>query len=285
MMINKLLALLLIPLMIHLPSAAESGNMEKKQRAHAMDLFRKGKYFQCISETEKMTFYWKDESSDSRYLISSSYFLGGQYRTVCGRLTENFAALSEGRSRLLLSQSCMKLGDWRRGAEIAASLSYEGESALARYDVLIRRIEPLFYLNEYSRLHDDATGLAALRSDLSRSGGVPRRSRIISTALSALMPGRGQIWCERYLEGILSLLGVSLTAAGGAWLYGRDQRGAAGATFFFSGLFYAGNLYGAYNSALDFNERYNRIYRDDMVNRYIPPYDPAKYLKAGDETR
>jgi hypothetical protein len=296
LMINKSLALLLIPLLIHLPStAAETGNMERRQRAHAMELFLKGRYFQCVTETEKMIFYWKDKGSDSQYLISSSYFLGGQYRSVCGRLAENSAALSEGRNRLLLSQSFMKLGDWRHGAEIAAALSYEGDSALERYDVLMRRIEPLFYLNdyaaamaavdEYAGMYDEAGTLAALRSDLRLSRDIPRRSRTVSTALSALAPGLGQIWCGRYLEGLLSLLGVSLTAAGGAWLCAHDQRGAAGAAFFFSGLFYAGNLYGAYNSASDFNERYNRIYRDDMVRKYIPAYDPAKYLNAGAEAR
>ena len=220
-----------------------------RQRRHVMELYKNGRYFQCIAEAGRGMIYYGADRDEGRYIVFSSYFMGGQYLTVRNRLgaESDNTGRSDTRSRLLLSQACLRLGAFSESAAWAWKLSYEGDLAMERYEILMRRVEPLIYMERYDDISteieayrktgDPDGALAALQRDLSRHDRIPHRSKALSVVLSALVPGLGQAYCGSWLDGLLGLLGTAITAAGGAWFYRQDEKGLAGASFFFSGFF------------------------------------------------
>ena len=90
----------------------------------------------------------------------------------------------------------------------------------------------------------------------------------------------GQVYAGKYLAGIVSLLAVAGTAYGYRYFQERGEWGNAAACGFFAALFYAGNVYGAYNSALDANRQFDDTFNRAFRARYLPQYAP---LCATDE--
>ena len=245
-----------------------------------------GNYFRCIDEIRKGMFYWNADRTEGEYFISCCYFSGKQYHTAISRLSEN----DEPRSIMLLSQSLLSLGERQKSRDASLFLLYN-TGKIDNYDIFLRRIEPLIYLEnyqaalmeleDYKKAADNHKTLLALEEKLRLHSNVPRRSKGLSVLLSALLPGLGQTYNGRYFSGLISLAGVGGAACAGALLHRRGENGLAAGAFFLSAVFYCGNLYGAYNSASKFNARHKKIYRD-ALSANIPPYDPLKYLNYQD---
>jgi len=107
---------------------------------------------------------------------------------------------------------------------------------------------------------------------------LPRRSRPLAAALSAVLPGAGQVYTGRVADGVYSLLAV---AGSGflTWWFGsapeRRDRTRVKTVFFgaTTALFYAGGVYGAHRAACDFNRVQERRYAaraDSLLARVGP---------------
>lgn len=88
---------------------------------------------------------------------------------------------------------------------------------------------------------------------------------VLASAMSAIVPGSGKIYCKNWKDGLISLLFVaanSWQAYRGfskngnqsvyGWIYGTFATG-----------FYLGNIYGSYKEAV----KYNQIIENEMVNK------------------
>jgi TM2 domain-containing membrane protein YozV len=95
--------------------------------------------------------------------------------------------------------------------------------------------------------------------------------------MSAVIPGLGQCYSGYPVEGLISLLSVAATAAGGVYMKEKGNKSASYTLFFFSGLFYAGNIYGAYNSAESANSEVLRSRHRSIVAQH-GSYNPADYI-------
>jgi len=277
---NKFIASIFVLYFFCLP--AFSNNLEKRQKNYTLSLYISGNYFRCIDEIRKGIFYWNADRIESEYFINCCYFSGKQYHTVNSRLYQN----DEQRNIMLLSQNMIALGEYQRSSDISLRLLYN-TGKIDNYDILIRRIEPLVYLENYhaamtelenyKKTTDSYEALSTLEKVLGSYSDIPSRSSGFSVLLSALLPGLGQTYSGHYLSGLISLAGVSGAACAGALMHRQGESRLAAGAFFLSAVFYCGNLYAAYNSASEFNERHKRIYRDNL-SASIPPYDPLKYL-------
>lgn len=262
--------------------------LDERQRAYTVSLYKSGDYFQCIDEIRKGVFYWNRSQTESDYFILCSYFSGGQYSTVLSRLNASDTPAQELRMQMLLSQTYLRLGDYSNSAQAASLLFYTDFEEPERYNIFARRIEPLLYLENYEaalaeldvykKMNDPYNGITALEQELSGYHSIPRRSKARAMLFSALLPGAGQVYSGRYLDGLLSLSGVAASGALGGYLHNRGERRLAYGAFFLTALFYAGNLYGAYNSASEFNSRHSRLYREKIRAKYFSAYEPADYL-------
>ena len=95
--------------------------------------------------------------------------------------------------------------------------------------------------------------------------GIPHRSRLVSTALSAVFPGLGQVYSGRAADGLYSFLAVAGSGLATYWYAAepakRDRtRIKVSLAAFFTALFYSGNLYGANVAARDYNRYHERQY-------------------------
>lgn len=247
--------------------------------SYAAALYKQGLYFECIDELRKERLYFGRDAASEEYLVSCCLYMAGQYRTAALRLSGD----SSYAGRLLLSKTHTSIGAYDAGYAAAADLFYEGRQAKERYLILTSRIEPLLAadmrdaaigeLAAYKKSYDDDVALAPLEAKLNEN--IPRRSIGLTVAASAIIPGLGQAICGRFGAAAISLATVLGSAIGGAVLVNKGEHRLAAGAFFFCGLFYAGNLYGAYNSAADFNIRHKRAYLNDFKQNYVPAYDPA----------
>ena len=74
-------------------------------------------------------------------------------------------------------------------------------------------------------------------------------------------------------EGLISFASVAATALGGLYFHNNGRAGYSYTLFFFSGLFYTGNIYGGWNTA---EKRNRRIVSDEynLINKRYGDYNP-----------
>ncbi|MCP4134028.1 MAG: hypothetical protein GY754_23860 [bacterium] len=266
--------------------ADNSLNPVAKQKRFVKELYLKKNYFDTIGETRRLMILDRGNHYYS-YFINSNYFLGAQYKTVVYNLTREEEGTVPGlgfKKNILVSQSFLKLGFYERSSRVLQDVDYSAIDPTARYELLVRKIEPYIYVDEYEQaikeiersreFVPDKKKLAELDRCIKAHREMGCKYPALSVTLSVLIPGAGQIYSGRYLDGLFSFLGVALMAAGTWYFYDRNEKGLSYTAGFFTALFYAGNIYGAYNSASQRNIFARQGFRNGLLNRYIPRYRP-----------
>ena len=279
-----LLVLLLQPL-----HGADKTPFDLMQKRFVSELFYSKDYFNTIAEARRISFYKNDP--DIEYFIYTCYYLAGQFNTVTREyISDSRADIDSMAPVLLVSQSYLKTGNYSESYKALGSPRYDGLEASEKFIFLLRRVEPLVLSGDYDSfdrellMASSALGscadLVSLKNDLESYRQNKGVSPLAGGFMSAIIPGLGQAWSGRILDGILSLASVVLPAAGGLYMKDHGHKGTAYTLFFFSGLFYAGNVYGGYNSAM-MHEQQRRINNHtEMINKY-GRYDPVIYIKFG----
>ncbi len=284
---KKYITLLLLALLFHGLNiyAADRDNIEKKQKKFARELFSHGRYFEAIGEAAKL-----DRSGDNtglNYFIYSAYYKGEQYRTVIhdyipgGKGGDLFPGF------LLRSRSYFMLGDYENSRESLGSFRYSQLDQNMRHELFIRRTESFIKAAECDLLRDeillagpflkDDYNFSALRRELEKYNQIGLKSPLLAGGMSAVVPGLGQIYSGRIMEGLISLAAVASTFAGAMHYRAKGMDGESRTLFFFSGLFYSGNIYGAVNSARNSNVKRGSLFLKRMSTFYTP-YFPEKYI-------
>ncbi|MBN1497194.1 MAG: hypothetical protein JXA07_10530 [Spirochaetes bacterium] len=268
------------------PAPAGTG-LVSRQKAFVKDLFAQKRYFDVIAETRRLMAFDPGITLDPDYefFINANYFLGGQYRTALSNLAGKKLTL-EVRERVLLSQSYMKLGMKADSLESVRLIRYGASRDLSAYTLLARKAEVYLECGKYGELMDEIAAaeryvgenekLALLREEAGRYRELGYRSAPAAAALSALIPGAGQMYAGRYILGAASFAGVA-AAAGGAWYFHR--RGMSDLSYLFiamSSLLYIGNIVGAFSAAQSANRQVDRSFRERVRKKCIPGYDPAE---------
>lgn len=275
----------LIPLFFcSLPlSGADDVDFIAVEKKFIRSLYSEKRYFESIAEARRLQAVVQSPELD--YFIYMNYYLAGQYRTVAERYDYMASHLGIGAGSLV-SESYLKLGMYGESYRALSAYTYSGDSK-KDMELFLRRTAPLILsgdveglereeLSAQSCLRDDYNFIS-LREELSRFRGEGLKSPLKAALLSAAVPGLGQVYTGYIGEGIISLASVAATALGGVYLHNRGRDGYSCALFFFSGLFYAGNIYGAWNSA----ERRNRaIVRDEqrLINSRYGEYNPESCI-------
>jgi len=95
---------------------------------------------------------------------------------------------------------------------------------------------------------------------------IEKKDPVTAGILSAIIPGSGKIYTEKYSDGIVSFL---LTGIFGFLAYDNFSAGHKFRGWLFSGIgsfLYAGNIYGSIMSAKIFNSEKNDKYRNDLFD-------------------
>ncbi len=259
-----------------------------RQKKFIKELFQSGDYFNTIAETRRLQLY--DNDLELEYFIYTCYYLAGQYRTVTGQYKPAPDSNKYLPLMLLVSQSFIRLEDYTSAYSLLGPHSYAGFEQTAAFNFLLRRVEPLVLAGDFepldSELNDASLVLGSypdfiqLKQDLEAFRENQGINPAAGAVMSAVIPGLGQLWSGRLIDAFLSLASVALPAAGGIYMKNQGHAGTAYTLFFFTGVFYAGNVYGGYNSAMRDNRERCIDNHSQMISRY-GRYDPVVYIKFG----
>ncbi len=290
-MIYRLLAILLFFVMSASGgvSAAES-DLATGQKIFIRTLFAQKRYFDVITETRRLMVFDQDAGShrDYNFFININYFLGGQYRSVVAALSAR-SGTRDSRESILLSQAYLKLGLCGSALETAAPVSYGAVDAKNRFPLLARKAEAYIQCGLYRELVEevraaerhvpDGSRLRLLLDEAGEYKRIPFKSVPLAVALSVLIPGAGQMYAGKWLQGAVSFVGVAALAGGAFLLHRQGHRNLAYTFIAFSSVFYLGTIYGAFNAARSANEDLEGVYREKLKKRCGPAYDPAEEVR------
>ncbi len=279
------ISLLLILFSINI-SASDKNVFREKQIKFIKELYQNGRYFDSIAETGKLQV--TEKTPVLEYFIYSNYFSAGQYDTVIYNYTPDFSSDElQFTSLLLLSQSFIKKGLYMESYEILKNSEYSSLPEKYIFTMFLRRVEPLILSGETSLIDEeilkskifleDSYNFTQLREELEQYKKEGLKSPGYAGFLSAVVPGLGQCYAGYPGEGIISLLTVAATAAGGVYMKDKGRRGTSYTMFFFSGLFYGGNIYSAYNAAEFRNSELLRSRHNSVVSEY-GSYNSGDYI-------
>ena len=92
----------------------------------------------------------------------------------------------------------------------------------------------------------------------------PRKSTAVAGTLSAIVPGSGQLYAERYQDGLMAFAVNGLFIAGTIAAIDSENYALAGIVGGVGLPFYIGNIYGAANAARQWNLSLSRKLRNEL---------------------
>lgn len=251
------------------------------QSAFIRTLYAEERYFECIAETRRLIAYLPaDRTRGLEHFINVNYYRAGQYRTVARNLKPMLPGLDHG-SLLLYSQALARLGEYAEAVRALESPAPRHDGPL-REEFYVRSVEirvlagefaPAFHkAREGAPLYPDSV-LPTLRDRLAAHDALPTRSKMGAAALSAVLPGAGQLYAGKFADGIWSLTAVLALGAGTALAWREGHRNVAFTLGFFAVLAYGANIYGAWNAAGEYNRTRTERFRAGVL-RSVPEYRP-----------
>ncbi len=133
--------------------------------------------------------------------------------------------------------------------------------------------------NEFSEIFSDDAEMIGMYK---RKADAEYKSPLLAGILSALIPGSGKVYTEKYLDGLFAFISTGVLAF---LAYDNFEAGHDTRAWIFTGLaslFYAGNIYGSAASANEFNVNVNMLFDSDLRlslekrNYFTPVYDFCK---------
>ena len=259
--------------------SADMESFPARQKNFIRKLYNEKRYFESITEARRLQV--EDKSPELEYFIYMNYFFAEQYRTVTARY--NYAGSQlDFCPGFLVSEAFLNLGMYEESVKVLSAYNYSGRRT-KDMELFLRRTVPLVLSGDIVSIENeekcaepflrDDYNFTALRDELGRFREAGLKSPVKGALMSALIPGLGQVYSGYAGEGLISLASVAATAFGGIYLRDRGKEGYSYTLFFFSGLFYAGNIYGGWNSA----ERRNRntlVEEYRLINRQYGGYNP-----------
>ncbi|MCX7680294.1 MAG: hypothetical protein N2316_13910 [Spirochaetes bacterium] len=269
----------------------ENPAIGEKQLQFIKTLFNENRYFDCIAETRRYLLLNPtiDDTTKTAltYFIAANYYLGGQYQSaekiVHEELPENYIP-----GKILLSQSFNKLGFFEKSLHTLKEMSYPESDPLLRYEILMRKIDALIALHKYDeavreidsqKIFFNSAKLDELSSMLASFVQKPPFDETRAMIYSSVLPGAGQWYAQRYFDSILSFIAVFSAGLSTVYFHRQGNESMRGFCALFCALFYIGNIYGAYNSAVSTNRMATQKFHDHIRNDYIHPYDPRRYIE------
>jgi tetratricopeptide (TPR) repeat protein len=238
---------------------------------HAGDTQKAVDFFQRLTKEYPQS----DLKFSASYQIGYSYLLSGRYKESINHIEQTLNGVENKNERQKL--------------EILLALNYLNQRQWRSADKLLNSTPPYSKIN-FSPLifplvkggrgdlksgepEDKAIERIMLElRDRSREGiSLKRKSRLLSSLMSAILPGSGKMYCKQYGNGIFSFIitgTTGLLAFDGFHENGvRSVRGWIFGSLFT--VFYAGNIYGSGISSL----AYNRQAETDILMRLPSPPD------------
>jgi len=222
-------------------------------------LFNTGQYQLSQHELERLTFFCDMDSSSSLLLLKSyrkmkefskakQFFPSNEISTL-NTLSPEYR---DEYVRLLMSQR--EYADVRNKIDNGLNISQKTEHQIGS-ELLLKNWEKAYQLslNEAPKMNFK---IAGLRSVAQKSHAAKRKSPVLASIMSAIIPGTGKMYCGYWGDGVISLLFTASStyfAVRGFQKYGTTNV----YPWIIGGLafsYYASNVYGGAASAIRYND-------------------------------
>lgn len=240
----------------------------------ATSLYNEGNYFGAVLEYERLLNYYpaSNLAEDSSFMIGMSYVKAGKSDEAVKAFDlfifkyPNSGKTSDALTRIaqcyygskefglgIRELNKHKDGSLSNLSEYLMGWGYVGEH-------LFNEGESVFYYlgTREGEFKANAYGLS---QDLKLAGKVPQKSPLLAAVFSAIIPGTGQMYAEKYYDGMVSFLlnavFIYLTAE-------NSRTGNNGTSLFFGVIelgWYSSNIYGAVRST----DKYNYNNKEEFV--------------------
>lgn len=277
------LKVLLFILAMLLSPSAHAGNTltidSDRQFDHAMHLFSSGDYEAAICEFKRFICFFPEDKRVrlAHYTIGQSLFSRKQYRdAICSFKTSAAGRESSpvtAKSVWMISQCHLQLNE-----PGAAVVQLHNLAAVTKdMDTLDKTYYRLGWIyldraewneaesnfNKISAASADRYNLTGLTAAISRHSSIARKNPTLAGLLS-ILPGSGQLYCERYHDALVAFLinGGLIWAA--CESFDRDLYALGTIIGIVETGFYSGNIYSAVNSAHKYNRSKTRNFIENI---------------------
>ncbi len=226
-------------------------------------LYKEGDYPRALGEYKRMRFLYPEYRDYAEFMEGEVYLKLQDYDNgyrAFDRIEKRNPSLSD-LCRYEKARALFYKGDYKDSRDILSSLKEEELSYKAR----ILKGWSLFREKRFKQGAEVFKEIKGFESLTSYNGSnISKRSRLLSTLLSSIIPGAGQVYSGRAGDGFYSFLVIG---GCGALAYHYYQRKEDLKFYLFSilgGIFWAGSIYGANLAARDYNRLKEREYLEEI---------------------
>lgn len=247
---------------------------EKEIRQFSAELFASGEYYRSITEARRYVFLFPKgpRTEESAKLIGDAYLMSHEWADANAAydefLTRFPASPLAGTATFYKAIALLKLGHTAEAERlfqlILSGPDREKKGLAARWEILLLIRQNRF--DEAEKLLKDQMLRPEIEKETDRieellkeKRGARYKSPETAGVLSAILPGSGQFYNERYQDGVYSFFLNALFIFGAYKAYDSDNHGLGVILTLFELGWYAGGIYGAVGGA----HKYNRQVDED----------------------
>jgi len=247
---------------------------EKEIRQFSAELFASGEYYRSITEARRYVFLFPKgpRTEESAKLIGDAYLMSHEWADANAAydefLTRFPASPLAGTATFYKAIALLKLGHTAEAERlfqlILSGPDREKKGLAARWEILLLIRQNRF--DEAEKLLKDQMLRPEIEKEtdhieelLKEKRGARYKSPETAGVLSAILPGSGQFYNERYQDGVYSFFLNALFIFGAYKAYDSDNHGLGVILTLFELGWYTGGIYGAVGGA----HKYNRQVDED----------------------
>jgi tetratricopeptide (TPR) repeat protein len=243
-----------------------------------------GEYYRAVTEYKRFSILFPESTKGDYALFRTGIasYLGDEQGDAL-RSFETLANLYPDGNYTILSRYFAGLSLWKKKDYAGAAETFDriarsapdsqaAPRALAAWALLeLDRDDPSAteaVLQRFIADYPDHPEIGRIRESLAllhQYQKLPQKSELLAGILSAILPGAGYVYAERYGDGITAFLINALFVAGTVTAVTNDWYPAAGITGGIGLPFYFGNIYGSANAAKKWNRTRKREVRGRIV--------------------
>ncbi|MEZ4525605.1 MAG: tetratricopeptide repeat protein [Desulfobacterales bacterium] len=259
-------------------------------------LFSIGDYTGAVAEYRRFVQFFPEHSNvpQARYNIGMAYFENKDFQKAADSFSEMISGAGEENLTLshlitqayfMISQCHMQMDNPQEAVTNLRNLIHLTQNREiwdeAHYRMGWIHLEMAMwekadiFFDRISRENRERYRLEQLSAELSRTADIPRKNPRVAGALSVI-PGAGFLYCGRYRDGLAAFLFNGALILGAYTAFDNDNPALGSVIALVEAGFYAGNIYGAVNSAHKYNREQNRNFirqlrENTQVNLSLSP--------------
>ena len=257
---------------------------EKEVYKFSSDLFEAGEYYRAITEAKRyISIFPHGQNIEDMYkLIGDSYLMSKEWSEAIhayDRFIIKFPSSSYINQILFNKAICLvKRKNYEKAEHIFQQI-VDGSDPQKKSESILWKILLLIHENKFEEI-EKLLDIEFIRQKIEKEIGIIEntiyvkkninyKSPKLAGVMSAILPGSGQFYNERYKDGVCSFILNALFILGAYTAFDDENYAVGGILTLFEVGWYTGNIYSAVNGA----HKYNRKIDENIFKRSLQNFD------------